>query len=156
MIGLIHLQGRMIVTRTVVLKAGAPLRLDSPPARVAISAMRQTRGQDSVHPERMTHYWRYYDGDSGKRRIQIVGARGQLEACEVNYVIPESKPFSDGFEIMRASPEREAPGVQDRGRLVRLQPGSEPGADVRRQTQEKESGNGKGDHRSRRPPGTAV
>ena len=58
------------MTRIVVLNAGAPLRLDRPPARVAISAMRQTRGHDIAHPARMTHYWRYYDGDSGDSRIQ--------------------------------------------------------------------------------------
>ena len=34
---------------------------------------------------------------------------------------------------MRASPDGEAPSLQDRGRLVLLQPGGEPGPDVSRQ-----------------------
>ena len=42
-------------------------------------------------------------------------------------------------------PEREAAELQDRGRLVAY-----------KATQEKESGNSKGDHRGRRPPGSAV
>ena len=35
-------------------------------------------------------------------------------------------PCEDGFGIMR-NPDREAPGLPDRGRRVRLQPGSQPG-----------------------------
>ena len=37
----------------------------------------------------------------------------------------ESEPYDGGFGIMR-----EAPVVQDRGRVVRIQPGCEPSADV--------------------------
>ena len=37
--------------------------------------------------------------------------------------IVDFEPFGDGFGIMRASPDSEAAGVQDRRRLVRIQPG---------------------------------
>ena len=51
-----------------------------------------------------------------------------------------------GFGIMRASPEREAAELQHQRRLVRLQPGSEPGADV-------EAGKNPGPWSRRQPPG---
>ena len=39
--------------------------------------------------------------------------------------IVDFDPFSDGFGIMRASPDSKAAGVQDRRRLVRIQPGDQ-------------------------------